>query len=190
MRNIARRYLPVVVFLFLLTVSTAVVAAAPDTGNGWLTDALGADAGVGYVAVFVLAAVPWIEIFFVVPIAVGLGMNPVAVAVLAFLGNVLPVFVILAARGRVGDWWSRRTGDGEPSRRTRRARRLFDRYGTPGLGLSAPMITGVHLGALVAVLLGARDRSVAVWMSLGVGVWTVVFTAGSVAGLSLLGTSL
>jgi len=49
------------------------------------------------------------------------------------------------------------------------------------------MITGVHLGAVVAVLLGARNRSVVVWMTLGVGVWTVVFTVGSVVGFSLLG---
>lgn len=146
--------------------------------------------GLGYVFVFLLAAVPWIEIFFVVPAAVGLGMDPVFVAALAFLGNVLPVFLILAARGRFSDWWNRRRGDDEPSRRARRASRLFDRYGTPGLGLSAPMTTGVHLGALVAVFLGAPNRSVAVWMTLGVALWTVVFTVGSTVGLSLLGTLL
>jgi uncharacterized membrane protein len=142
--------------------------------------------GLGYVFVFLLAAVPWIEIFFVVPAAVGLGMNPVFVAVLAFLGNVFPVFVITAARGRLGDLWKRRRGERGSSRRTKRARRLFDRYGTPGLGLSAPMTTGVHLGAVVAVLLGAHNRSVAVWMTLGVALWTVVFTVGSVVGFSFL----
>ena len=113
-------------------------------------------------------------------------MNPVFVAVLAFLGNIFPVFVIIAVRGRVGEWWKRRRGERGSSKRTKRARRLFDRYGTPGLGLSAPMTTGVHLGALVAVLLGARDRSVVVWMTLGVALWTVVFTIGSVVGFSFL----
>jgi len=48
------------------------------------------------------------------------------------------------------------------------------------------MTTGVHLGAVVAVFLGARDRSVVVWMTTGVAVWTVVFTVGSVVGFSLL----
>ena len=162
-----------------------VTAATTASGTG-VADAFGTDTGVGYLMVFLLAAVPWIEIFFVVPAAVGLGMNPVFVAVLAFLGNVFPVFVIIAARGRLGDWWKRRRGYDGPSRRTKRARRLFDRYGTPGLGLSAPMTTGVHLGAVVAVLLGARDRSVAVWMTLGVALWTVVFTVGSVVGFSFL----
>jgi len=113
-------------------------------------------------------------------------MNPVFVAVLAFLGNIFPVFVIIAARGRLGDLWNRRRGDDGPSRRTKRARRLFDRYGTPGIGLSAPMTTGVHLGAVVAVLFGAHSRSVAVWMTLGVALWTVVFTIGSVVGFSFL----
>ena len=162
-----------------------VTAATTASGTG-IADALGTGTGVGYFMVFLLAAVPWIEIFFVVPAAVGLGMNPVFVAVLAFLGNVFPVFVIIAARGRLGDLWNRRRGERESSRRTKRARRLFDRYGTQGLGLSAPMTTGVHLGAVVAVLLGAHNRSIAVWMTLGVALWTVVFTVGSVVGFSFL----
>lgn len=161
----------------------ATAAAASETGAA---GSFGAGTGVGYLVVFFLAAVPWIEVFFVVPAAVGLGMNPVFVAVLAFLGNVFPVFVIIAARGRLGDWWKRRRGERESSRRTKRARRLFDRYGTPGLGLSAPMTTGVHLGAVVAVLLGAHNRSVAVWMTVGVALWTAVFTVGSVVGFSFL----
>ena len=48
------------------------------------------------------------------------------------------------------------------------------------------MTTGVHLGAVVAVLFGAHSRSVAVWMTLGVALWTVVFTIGSVVGFSFL----
>lgn len=173
--------------LYALRVVVLATAATPTaTASTGVADAFGTDSGVGYLMVFVLAAVPWIEVFFVVPAAVGLGMKPVFVAVLAFLGNVFPVFAIIAVRERVGDWWKRRRGDSEPSRRTKRARRLFDRYGTPGLGLSAPMTTGVYLGAVVALLLGARDRSVVVWMTLGVALWTVVFTVGSVVGFSFL----
>ena len=172
-----------IIYTTLASFSAITYVTAATTGIG-VADAFGTGTGVGYLMVFLLAAVPWIEIFFVVPAAVGLGMNPVFVAVLAFLGNVFPVFVIIAVRGRVGDWWKRRRGERGSSKRTKRARRLFDRYGT--LGLSAPMTTGVHLGAVVAVLLGARDRSVAVWMTLGVAVWTVVFTVGSVVGFSFL----
>jgi len=188
-RGAVRRLRRVTLYTTLTSVSAPLrVTAASTTLDTGVADALGTGTGVGYLMVFLLAAVPWIEVFFVVPVSIGLGMNPVAVAVLAFFGNVFPVFVIIAARGRLGDWWTQRRGEGESSRRTKRARRLFDRYGTPGLGLSAPMTTGVHLGAVVAVFLGARDRSVVVWMTLGVALWTVVFTVGSVVGFSFLGS--
>lgn len=83
--------------------------------------------------VFVLAAIPWWEVLLVVPPAIGLGLNPIAVGVVAFLGNVLPVYLIVAVHGRVTSWLERRRdGSDEKARRSRRASRLFERYGLGG----------------------------------------------------------
>ncbi|MFC4437504.1 MULTISPECIES: small multi-drug export protein [Natrialbaceae] len=141
-----------------------------------------------YVLVFLFAAIPVIEILVVVPIAIGLGLNPVATGVVAFAGNVGSVYALLLFSRRIVAWWTGRRGnDGEPSDRYARARRLWDRYGLPGVALGGPILTGVHVAALVALLAGSRSRTVAVWMTIGIAVWTVLLVLGSVAGFSLLG---
>lgn len=59
----------------------------------------------GYLAVFVAAAIPWVELVVVIPPAIAFGLNPVAVGVLAFIGNALPVAGIVAAERHVARWW-------------------------------------------------------------------------------------
>ncbi|MFU8869782.1 small multi-drug export protein [Natronococcus sp.] len=142
---------------------------------------------VQYALVFLFAAIPVVEILVVVPVAVGLGLNPVTTAVVAFAGNVGSVYALILGYRRLLEWWQSRTGSDEPSDRYARARRLWDRYGLPGVSLAGPVMTGVHIAALVALLAGSRGRLVAAWMTAGIAVWTVVLTVASVAGFSALG---
>ncbi len=71
----------------------------------------------------------------------------------------------LWARGlhrRLTEWWRARRGtnESEGGGRYARARRLWDRYGLPGLSLGGPVLTGVHVAALVALFAGSRSRAV------------------------------
>lgn len=148
----------------------------------------GAGGWLAYVAVFVLAATPWLEVLLVVPPAIGFGLNPVLVGVLAFLGNVLPIYLIVVVHGRIVGWLERRRDGDEPSStRWERAGRLFDRYGLPGLALAAPIATGVHLATVIALLLDAPPRAVVAWMTASFAIWTAALVVGSVVGLELLG---
>jgi hypothetical protein len=142
-----------------------------------------------YALVFLFAAIPVVEILVVVPIAIGLGLNPVVTGVVAFAGNVGSVYALILFWRRLTDWWAahRGTDEGDSSDRYARARRLWDRYGLPGVALGGPVLAGVHVAALVALLAGSRSRAVAAWMTAGIAVWTVVLTAASLAGFSLLG---
>ncbi|AGB37461.1 small multi-drug export protein [Natronococcus occultus] len=142
---------------------------------------------VRYALVFLFAAIPVIEILVVIPVAVGLGLNPVTTAVVAFAGNVGSVYALIVSYRRLLEWWRGYAGDDEPSDRYARARRLWDRYGLPGVSIAGPVMAGVHVAALVALLAGSRGRLVAGWMTLGIAVWTVLLTVASVAGVSLLG---
>ena len=152
------------------------------SASEWIDAASGP---VQYLLVFVLAAVPWLEVLVVVPIGVALGLDPVIVAAVAFAGNVLPIYGIVLAHRRVAAWLARRRGGEEPSRYTR-ARRIWNAYGLPGLALLAPIVTGVHLAAILALGLGARGRSTLAWMTVSIAAWTVVITVASVAGASVL----
>lgn len=148
----------------------------------------GIDGWWAYALVFVLAAIPWWEILLVIPPAVAIGLHPLPVAVAAFLGNLLPVYVIIATHGRVTDWMERRRAkkDGKSTRATR-VNRLFTRYGVGGVALVAPLAIGVHLATVVLLLLDASPRSVGVWMTTSLGLWTVLLTTSAVFGVRLLG---
>ena len=137
----------------------------------------------------VLAGIPWFEILLVIPPAIALGYDPLLVGVAAFLGNLLPIYAIVAFHERVTAWWAARRGDDEADEggRAGRARRIWAGYGLPGLALAGPILTGVHLATVLALLLGGSRRRVAGWMTASLAAWTVALVVASVAGLSALG---
>jgi Ca2+/H+ antiporter, TMEM165/GDT1 family len=144
-----------------------------------------------YLTVFVMAATPLLELLVVIPIGIGYGLHPVPVAFVVFLGNTLPVLGIVLLFEQWRAWRVRRAaaaaqpgGVGEAeSGRQRRARDLWRRYGLAGLALLAPLLTGVHLAAVMALALGSPRRATAAWMTASIAVWTVGVTAVTVAGI-------
>jgi len=67
----------------------------------------GAVGPLGYPLVFVLAMVPFIEPFVVIPVAIGLGFDPLLTSIAAFAGSVTAVVSIVAAQERLLAWWAR-----------------------------------------------------------------------------------
>jgi uncharacterized membrane protein len=144
-----------------------------------------------YALVFLLAMVPAVEPFAVIPIAIGFGLDPVATGAAAFAGSVTVVYLLVAFQDRLIALWRRRFGDdgSNPSGRAGRARRVWERYGLVGFAFVGPILAGIHLAALIAVTVDGRPRRVAVWLTIGLGAWTVALVVGSVVGLSVLGLS-
>ncbi|WP_245998547.1 small multi-drug export protein [Halalkalicoccus subterraneus] len=171
-----------------LVVGLLVIAIEPVSAARSATDLFVESGGpLGYALVFLFAAIPWFEIFLVIPVGIGLGMNAVAVAVFAFLGNALSVYAVIAFHGRVRAWWTRRRTEGEPRERAGgRARAIWDRYGLAGLALCSPMVTGVHLAALIALATGSEKRAVGAWLTASIALWTVILTAVSYYGFDFV----
>ena len=143
-----------------------------------------------WVVVFLAAATPWLEVLFVVPAAIIAGLPAPTVVVVAAAGNVATLVPLVFGLERMRAWWRRRRGapdaPGAGSPRGERARRVFDRYGLPGLAVLGPLVTGVHVAALAAIAVGAPRRATAVWLSGGVAVWAVLTGALTVFGVELL----
>ena len=166
------------------TLSQSPLAQSPEV---WARELLADADGLGrYLLIFLLAAVPLLEILVVIPLGVGLGSQPLLVAIAAFFGNVLPIYGIIAAHERVDAYLARRRDDSEPSKRRQRAKQLWEKYGLPGLAVASPVSTGVHLAAVFALGLGSTRRSTALWMTASIAAWTVVITLGSVFALSTI----
>jgi Ca2+/H+ antiporter, TMEM165/GDT1 family len=133
-----------------------------------------------YTLVFLAAATPWIEILIVIPVAVGAGLAPIPVAAVSFVGNALPVLGIVAAFR----WWEAHRG---PVRRrwSRRAMRVWTRWGLPGLALVGPLLTGIHLAAIMALALQGKRSAITWWMTASLALWTLGTTSVTVAGIDL-----
>ncbi|WP_199228191.1 small multi-drug export protein [Salipaludibacillus keqinensis] len=48
-----------------------------------------------YLLIFFMAATPWLEILIVIPIGIGMGLNPFWVGIISFVGNFLPIIIIV-----------------------------------------------------------------------------------------------
>lgn len=147
-------------------------------GGGWWA----------YLLVFVVAAVPVIEILVVIPAAMLAGLPAVPVVLVAVAGNLATVVLVALAGDRMLAWWRRRRPrrDRAASRRSQRARAIALRWGVPGAALLAPITTGSHVATLAALAIGSDTRSTLRWMGLGLVVWAVAVAFATAVGLDLL----
>jgi len=151
-----------------------------------------------YLLVFILSATPWIEILFVIPPAIAAGLPPAPVAIVSFFGNFIPIVGIIYFYEKFKQWRSKRKmkrGNTEmlrgnektDSRRRRLGRKVWDKYGLPGLALLAPIVTGVHLAAVIALVSRSPRAAITFWMFWSLFIWTVILTVSTYYSLDFLG---
>ena len=134
------------------------------------------------VSVFLLA---FIEISFPLPIVFVMdGSIEVAFLVIGLAGSLGSLFFIYLSQP-IRRWVVRRYG--MQSVVIQRTERFMVRYGAAGVGLLAPMILGHALTAVGAVALGAPTGKLAVWMIVGVVLWTLIYYAAFLMGGTMLG---
>jgi uncharacterized membrane protein len=154
-----------------------------------------------------MAATPWLEVLIVIPIGIGMGLHPIIVGIVSYIGNFLPIILIVYTltfikRTRIYQQWQqkrqdkkqhnrhmeglsakkkeeRRLKEEKRSRRQQRAKSIFYSYGLPGLAFLGPLVTGIHLATIIALTLKANKRHTTVWMGVGLGAWTICITVAS-----------
>ncbi|AGL00748.1 putative membrane protein [Desulfoscipio gibsoniae DSM 7213] len=161
---------------------------------------------VSYLLVFILAAIPLLELVTVVPLAIIGGLPPVPVSIMGFLGNALTVILLIVFVDRVKVWMKARKKKrkevtehiGEEyksseeaiaeqgSKKEKRARVLFNKYGLPGLMILGPIIVGSHITAFMGMSFGSKRRSVSGWMLVSLGLWTIVSAVAASYGVTFL----
>ncbi|MFI8722637.1 small multi-drug export protein [Bacillus altitudinis] len=139
----------------------------------------------GYVLVFILAALPFFEVVGVVPLGILSGLHPVTTAVIGFVGNFLTVLLLIVFVDRFKAWWLKRKEekhDEKGEKKQLKARKVWERYGLPGLALIGPFIIGSHLAAFMCMSFGTKRKQVAVWMTVSLIMWTVLAASLTGAG--------
>jgi Ca2+/H+ antiporter, TMEM165/GDT1 family len=154
-----------------------------------------------YLLVFVLAAIPLFELVAVIPLAIIGGLSPVLTGVLAFLGNALTVILLIVFVDKLKIWMRKRkrrkdvtqergetTEDHveeiQESKKEKRARVLFDKYGLPGLTIIGPFFVGSHISAFMGMSFGSKRKMVTSWMMTSLVLWTVIMAVASSYGVT------
>ncbi|WNF38688.1 small multi-drug export protein [Bacillaceae bacterium IKA-2] len=137
-----------------------------------------------YILVFLIAAIPVVEIAVVIPVALVKGLNPILVGIFAFLGNLATVYLLIVFFEKYQLWREKRRR--KPKKRSKRAVEIWNKYGLPGLSISAPILIGSHIAVIIALAFGAKKILTIFWMTISLGLWAIAFTIGSYYGVEWL----
>lgn len=139
---------------------------------------------VEYFLVFLGAAIPALELALVIPVGIIRGLSPTWVMIVAFIGNMTTVLIVIYAFQFVQQWMDkRREKSGKTaSKRTERGKRIWNKYGMPGLALCGPVLIGTHIAAFIGLLFGATKTNATVWMTISIALWTLIFGLVTAAG--------
>lgn len=140
-----------------------------------------------WLAVMIVAAIPFVESYFGAAIGVLVGV-PVPIAIgAAIVGNIASTlaFIVVADRARRRVLAGReRSKELTPKRE--RLKRLFDRFGVAGVSLLGPFVLASQITASVLISLGARRSSVILWQCISIALWGIVFGLLALGGAELL----
>ena len=79
------------------------------------------------------------------------------------------------------DWFNlwlskRRQGKEEKeSKRSERAKKIWNKYGLPGMLLLGAVLIGTHIAAFIGMTLGASKRQTTIWSAISIALWALVF---------------
>lgn len=144
---------------------------------------------IAYLIVFLLGATPFLEVVGVIPIGVAAGLPVISVTILAFLGNILTLWLLILMMDRVKAWLQRRKekkGKDVSEKRGKRAAAVWKKYGLPGLALLSPLLIGSHLGVILAMSFGGTRKQITVWITLSIVFWSIAMGIASHYGIDFI----
>lgn len=139
---------------------------------------------VTYFLIFLLAAIPLLEIAAIIPIGILGGLSAPLVMFLAFTGNLLTIALLIIFLDKFRNWRHKRKGDeGTTStKKQQRARRIWNSYGLFGLTFIGPFFVGSHLSTFLAITFGGTKQRTFIFMTASLLTWTVLLGAASYYG--------
>lgn len=152
-----------------------------------------------YIFCFLVSMVPLLELRGAIPIALGMGLHPVASYIICVLGNILPVpFIYFFAR-KFLTWGTNQRYIGKIcgfflNKGERAGQKLVAKTGRYGLFMALLLFVGIPLpgtgawtGAMAASFLNMGFKSTVLAVSLGVILAGVIMAVASTGVFSLIG---
>ena len=152
-----------------------------------------------YLLVFLISMVPLIELRGAIPVALGMGLNPVASYIICVVGNMLPVPIIYFFARKVLLWGKDKKYIGKfftfcLEKGERAGQKMVKTAGRGGLFVALMLFVGIPLpgtgawtGALGASFLNMGFKSTVASVSLGVIMAGIIMAVGSTGVLNIIG---
>ncbi|KOY17903.1 small multi-drug export protein [Paenibacillus xylanivorans] len=137
-------------------------------------------------AVFLVSLVPFLEGYIAASVGIIVGIPAVPTIVAASVGNWLSIMAIIVLYDKLRHRRNAKQRDGRSNKRMELARKLFNKYGVPGVALIGPLVFGHHVGAFISLISGASRRYVTLWMTIGVLVWTIAVGVLAAVGVDVV----
>jgi hypothetical protein len=124
------------------------------------------------------------ELWAAVPVGLAMALSPVIVVLTTSAGGIAGAVAVIFLSDGLRERLFKRYSGNSGHRRTGLIKKIWDRYGAVGLGLLAPLLTGVPLGVGIGMAFGAPAGKLLRWSSVGTILWTIGLTVAGVGGRS------
>jgi uncharacterized membrane protein len=124
-------------------------------------------------SIFILSLIPFFESYGAIPLGIVMGFPTIPLIITAIVGNFVSVMAFIWIINKLRAKIVKKKIKKEPSKRAIKAKRLFEKYGVPGVSL-AGLVIGFHLSAGIALGAGAKKSYVSLWIVISIVVWSVV----------------
>lgn len=143
-----------------------------------------------WLAIIAISAIPFMESFVGGFIGVVIGLPFWAALLTAVIGNMLALLILIYGAHFIRTQILKRQEPKELSltrqKRREKAKRLFDKFGVPGVSLLGPIALPSQFTAPLMVSFGANRHAVTLWMFVSVVVWGAGFTLLGVGFLNIM----
>ncbi len=119
-----------------------------------------------------------------VPVGFALGLDPVWIYLFTVLGAIVAALIIFFFGDAVRKFLQKRK---KSEKKETRARHLFNKYGTAGLGFLGCVIMGPNMTLVIGLILVRSPRKLLWFTIAGIVFWSLVLTVTASLGLNLFG---
>lgn len=137
-----------------------------------------------WAGIILVSAIPFVESYFGAVIGVAIGLHPVVAVLMAVIGNVISMLAFVYGAGAIRDK-ATKNKDKESTPKRQRLKRMFDKFGIPGVSLLGQTLLPSQITSMAMVGFGANRNAVAFWQIISIIGWGVLFGVLATLGVNL-----
>ncbi|WP_404286545.1 hypothetical protein [Glutamicibacter arilaitensis] len=139
-----------------------------------------------WLAVAVVASIPFVESYFGSVIGVLLGIPVILAVISAVIGNAISMLLFVNSAHAVRTKVRKGVESENKARKYEKLHRAFDKYGIAGVSLLGQTILPSQITSAALVSFGANKQKVIFWQLISIVLWGTVFGVLAATGLPLL----